>query len=268
MTLHLGLVVRAAALTTGSVFACVACQEPGADWAPVDSGGTDSSTGVTSNSSLTSATTGDGNTSATSDGGSTETTGGSSTGAAGGTNSDTSAGSGGATTGNGTSDTTATSNTTGDGTSSTGNGGTGGVSADSLITNGDFASGESDWSFTGSGSVDASGGEYCVSLSADGEVSVGWPDGVDPAQLKAGSYQFSFDVYSSGSGTPSVNVKVGQAFDPYAAFVEEDVSIGTSPTHFTQSFSVSGDEQAGVLLRINGSSGVRVCLDNVMLVPE
>lgn len=242
------------------------CQEPGADWVP-DDGATTSSTS-TSTSTSTNAVgnagpvTSDTSTAtATSDGATndaattTSTTG---AGGSGGSTASSETTAGGAATNSET--TTSTESTTT---------GSGGGSGSSLITNGDFSTGEADWSFAGSGTVDTASGEYCVTLTADGEVSVGWPDGVDPATLAPGTnYRLSYLAYFAGGAAPALITKVGQAFDPYQPFVEENATLTSSPMTFTHTFSVDSEEQAGVLFRVQGTAGDVVCFDDVALAAQ
>jgi len=175
------------------------------------------------------------------------------------------------TTGESTSDSTRTtgSETTGSattGSATTGSATTGG-GGDSLISNGDFSSGEANWSFTGDGTVDTSSGEYCVTSNSGEELQIGWPADVEPASVQSGvSYQFSYTAYYSGGTAPTVGVKVGQAQDPYAAFVEEaSISIGSSAMTFTHDFSMDADDAAGILFRVSGAGGTSVCFDDVTL---
>lgn len=253
-------------LLVGSAMA-PACQEPGGDWVTTDVDTTvgSASTGgpITSdaaNSTATSTTTAG----STAEASASDTTGmGGSTGAGAASSASDAAGN----TASTTSDTGSGGSTSGSSSGgSGGSGGGGGSSGDSLIPNGDFSSGESGWGFEGNGSVDTSGGEYCVTFSADGTLRVSWPNGVDAASLSSGaSYQLGYQVYYSGSAAPSLTAKVGQAFEPYNPFVEESVSVGTAPMPQVHTFSVQSDEQAGVLFTIDGSSGVRVCFDDVVL---
>ena len=152
-------------------------------------------------------------------------------------------------------------------TLTTGGASTTGSSQASLISNGGFSLGEADWSFTGNGTVNAASGEYCVTLTADGEVQIGWPDGGSAASVTNGvSYRLSYQAYHSGGSAPAASTKVGQAFDPYAPFVEQDITLTTSPMTYTHDFTMSADDQAGVLFRVTGTNGDRVCYDNVELV--
>jgi hypothetical protein len=167
-----------------------------------------------------------------------------------------------------TTDADTTESTTTETSTATTGGGTGGVDPESLITNGDFSQGEANWEFSGDGEVDASTGEYCITFNNAGTAYADWPVDDDPATIEAStSYVLSYQAYYSGSNA-TVSTKIGQPYDPYAAFAEGDISIGTSLETFMHTFSASSDDQAGIRFTVNGEAGVRVCFDNVQLLAE
>src|SRR5690606_32687782 len=227
------LSVRAGLL--GGAVGVLACQEPGEGWVPPSTEGTvtNASGGSTSGGPATSDVT---SSTASTSGAATATGGADGSSSTSSMTSDGGASStgGSETTGESTSDSTRTtgSETTGSattGSATTGSATTGG-GGDSLISNGDFSSGEANWSFTGDGTVDTSSGEYCVTSNSGEELQIGWPADEEPASVQSGaSYQFSSTDYYSGGTAPTVGVKLGQAQDPYPAFVEAaSLSIGSS----------------------------------------
>ena len=142
----------------------------------------------------------------------------------------------------------------------TGAGGSG--SGTNLIANGDLSSGATNWHTEG-GTGNVNNGAYCVG-SPSSATLVGWdaPAGM-PLMLMSGTpYRISYQA--SGAGT--VHLKVGQAASPFNAIHESDHGISSSPQTFTDNFTPTANNNAGLAFYFMNAGTSTVCIDNVTLV--
>jgi len=161
--------------------------------------------------------------------------------------------------GNGASGTTGNAGTSG-AAGTTGAGGSG--SGTNLIANGDLSSGATNWHTEG-GTGNVNNGAYCVG-SPSSATLVGWdaPAGM-PLMLMSGTpYRISYQA--SGAGT--VHLKVGQAASPFNAIHESDHGISSSPQTFTDNFTPTASNNAGLAFYFMNAGTSTVCIDNVTLV--
>ena len=161
--------------------------------------------------------------------------------------------------GNGAAGTTGNAGTSG-AAGTTGAGGSG--SGTNLIANGDLSSGATNWHTEG-GTGNVNNGAYCVG-SPSSATLVGWdaPAGM-PLMLMSGTpYRISYQA--SGAGT--VHLKVGQAASPFNAIHESDHGISSSPQTFTDNFTPTASNNAGLAFYFMNAGTSTVCIDNVTLV--
>ena len=258
-----------------------ACRTPGEglqqDSVVTDSGASSNTSAGTPNataSATTGGTSGGTDAVASSDGASVGTSAGDPTGGATATTDSvggTSSGSGGGATSAATTEANTTSQTSGT---------TGGTNASNLIDNGDFETDsatceidENDWftegAFNWSG-VDDTICSYCIVLDPDQSGQLNWSGNAGtPPTLEGGqSYRFSFDVYSNEGATPTLTAKVGQPVDPYAAFLEEVVSVPSSSATQSYTFTMDNTDQAGIAFFVSvGSEWGKICFDNIAIEP-
>lgn len=143
-----------------------------------------------------------------------------------------------------------------------------------LITNGNFAAGTDYWSIDVLDVVfDLSGGSLCMSGPPDSYVygPVGFPlDALDAFSLQAGkTYRLQYEVWISdevGGDSESMNVKVGQAVEPYEPVITWDVQVSNARSTYTNEFVADGDYlQVGVVFLIE-TAVKEMCFDNVSFV--
>jgi hypothetical protein len=150
----------------------------------------------------------------------------------------------------------------------TGTGGSGGATGaggsgtgDNLIANGDFSAGSTNW-HTEMGTGNVNNGAYCVG-SPGGTTLVGYdaPTG-SPLSLASGtSYRFSFQAMGSGT----VHLKVGMAASPYGTIFQADHAISSSAQTFTDTFTPTSSDSAGLAFTFVNAGTSTVCIDNVTL---
>lgn len=143
-----------------------------------------------------------------------------------------------------------------------------------LIKNGTFAAGTDYWSIDVLDVVfDLAGGSLCMTGPPDSYVygPVGFPlDALDAFSLQAGkTYRLQYEVWISdevGGHSESMNVKVGQAVEPYAPVITWDVQISDAHATYTNEFVADGDySQVGVVFLIE-TAVKEMCFDNVSFV--
>jgi len=84
-----------------------------------------------------------------------------------------------------------------------------------------------------------------------------------PLMLMGGTpYRISYQA--SGAGT--VHLKVGQAASPFNAIHESDHGISSSPQTFTDNFTPTASNNAGLAFYFMNAGTSTVCIDNVTLV--
>ncbi|HSY22787.1 MAG TPA: carbohydrate binding domain-containing protein [Polyangiaceae bacterium] len=140
-----------------------------------------------------------------------------------------------------------------------------------LITNGDFAEGTTSWGVTdGTGTLSVVGGQLCVAVTANEQVTVGWPEGDDAfgAALAAGqSYTFSYSVQTTTATGVTVTAKVRdkgmnntplvQAADPATNALEVET--------LTFTLGTTDDASAEISFMFTSSVAQSICLANVSL---
>jgi hypothetical protein len=165
--------------------------------------------------------------------------------------------------------------------SATTEGTSGGMNTSNLVDNPDFqtdsASCEvdaSDWATEGTlnfAGVDDVVCAFCIVLDPNQSGQLNWSgnSGVPPTLDADTTYSFSFDVWSDEGTAPSLTAKVGQPVDPYAAFLEESVTVPGSSATQSFTFSMGASDQAGIAFIVSaGEEWGKLCIDNVSIAAE
>jgi hypothetical protein len=166
---------------------------------------------------------------------------------------------------------TGTGGVTGDGGAT----GTGGATNANMIKNGSFNVDDTYWHYdlygAGISTHAVVAGQLCITVGAGGEVVVGYPTNVlDSMPLVAGyKYMLSYVAVKSGTGTCSLETKVGHAVTPFTPYLDiVSVPVTTTPTVLSHQLTATvTDPNVGIALIVLGSVGTStICFDDVALV--
>jgi hypothetical protein len=161
--------------------------------------------------------------------------------------------------GDGAAGTTGSAGTSGS-AGTTGSGGSG--AGTNLIANGDFSDGATNWHTEQGGTGNVNNGAYCVT-GLTSTTLVGWnaPTGTRLMLSSGTPYRVSFQA--SGAGT--VHLKVGQDAGAFADIFTANHNVGSSLQTFTDNFTPTSNENAGIAFTFMNAGSSTVCIDNVTL---
>ena len=147
-----------------------------------------------------------------------------------------------------------------------------GTSPPTSILNGDFTQGTAYWAVSeGSGTLSVTDGQLCASVTANEQVTLGWPqDGLAGMMLSAGqSYTFAYAIQTTTATGITVMVKVANTNGPsyvpidYQATEAATNNLTTVTAPFT--LGTQGDTSAGLAFTFTSTVDQSLCIANVSL---
>jgi len=147
-----------------------------------------------------------------------------------------------------------------------------GASPPTSILNGDFTQGTAYWAVSeGSGTLSIMDGKLCASVTANEQVTLGWPqDGLAGLMLTAGqSYTFAYAIETTTTTGITVTVKVANTNGPsyvpidYQATQAVTNKLTTVKAPFT--LGTQGDTSAGLAFTFTSTVDQSLCVANVSL---